>query len=106
MEVSWRHNPTELLTALHNSVQRGGPVFTGQATLHPDGAGHRCTLQLAPGAFNDNDTGKQLKKALGEYMRSFLRENGWRTKGVSIKRGYVELFITKSSAASSASNRP
>ena len=94
-----------LLNDLFSSVQRAGPVFTGQATLAPEGEGYKVTLQLAPGAFNQNDVGARVQKALGGYIRAYLRESGWRTKGGSFKRGYFELCIAESRAESSSSQK-
>jgi hypothetical protein len=97
-----------MLSALFLNVQRAGPVFTGQTTLRPEGEGYHMTLQLAPHAFNKNDVGTRVQRALGSYIRSYLRENGWRVKNASFKRTYFELFAAPatSRAASSASKNP
>lgn len=97
-----------MLSALLVNVQRAGPVFTGQTTLRPEGEGYLLTLQLAPHAFNKNDVGARVQKTLGSYIRSYLRENGWRVKNASFKKTYFELFAAPaaSKAASSASKNP
>lgn len=71
---------------------RAGPVFTGQARIAPEGEGYNVTLQLQSGAFNPNDVGDRLKKALGSYIRAHLKECGWRVKSASFKKGYFELL--------------
>ena len=89
------------------SAQRAGPVFTGNATVHETENGYKATLQLVPSAFNQNMVGENMQKALAAYLRSYFRANGWRVRGASFKRGYVELaFKAASSAASSASQKP
>jgi hypothetical protein len=96
----------QLLTNLANAVQRAGPVFTGQCTNAPAGEGFRMTLQLAPGAITATPVGATLKQALVRLMRGYVTAGGWRTRGVSVKKGYVELFVAPSSASSSTSKRP
>lgn len=96
---------TELLNNIFTTVQRAGPVFTGNATLNTDGEGYHFTLQLVPGAFNKNEVGLKAQKALGGFLRAYLRDNGWRIKAASFKRSYVELFVAASKAASSSSQK-
>ena len=85
-------NPNELLNNLFFSVQRAGPVFTGQGRAVLQDKGYHVTLQLAPHAFNDNDVGRKVRAALGSYIRSYLKESGWRVKHAGFKKGYFELM--------------
>lgn len=94
-----------MLTALFESVQRAGPVFTGRATQSPDGEGYRFTLQLLPNAFSDNEVGQRARKDLGRLIQSFVRESGWRCKAASFKKGYLELAIAASRASSRTSQK-
>jgi hypothetical protein len=95
--------PDDVLNNLFFSVQSAGPVFTGNAQMHPEGEGYRVTLQLIPGAFNNNEVGVQLKTALGRYIRAFLKEQGWRVKSASFKRSHFELVAAPSKASSKES---
>ena len=95
--------PDTLLNEFVASVGRAGPVFTGQATLHPDEKGYAATLQLVPNAFNQNDLGTNVKENLVRYMRLFFRSSGWRVRAVSVKRGYLALAMAASRATSRAS---
>jgi hypothetical protein len=92
-----------MLNNLFSSVQRAGPVFTGNATLVPEGEGFHITLQLSHGAFNRNEVGARTQKALNNYIREYLKGCGWRVKGASFKKNYLELFTAPSRAASSSS---
>ena len=94
-----------MLNNLYTTVQRAGPVFTGHATLHLEGEGYRITLQLLPHAFNQNEIGTKVQKTLGGYIRALLREQGWRVKTGRFKKGYFELEVAASKAASSASQK-
>jgi hypothetical protein len=92
-----------MLNNLFASVQRAGPVFTGNATLVPEGEGFHITLQLAQGAFNRNDVGVRTQKALNSYVREYLKTAGWRVKHAGFKKNYFELFTAPSRAASNSS---
>lgn len=95
-----------MLNNLYTTVQRAGPVFTGQATLRPGlPEGYHITLQLLPHAFNQNEVGVKVQKTLGGYIRALLREQGWRVKTGRFKKGYFELEVAESKAASSASQK-
>lgn len=94
-----------MLNDLFASVQRAGPVFTGQALMAPDGEGYKVTLQLVPHAFNKNELGAKVQRTLGGYIRTYLRENGWRSKGGSFRGSYFVLCIAASKAASSTSQK-
>ena len=94
---------------LFASIQRAGPIFTGQATIRPEGEGYQVTFQLAPSAFAQNETGKRAQVALNNYVRAFLQEDGWRVKTAGFRRGYYELCYAPaaaSKAASRASQKP
>jgi hypothetical protein len=93
------------LDALFVSVQRAGPVFTGQAVVQPEAEGERFLIQLAPHAFNDNEVGNRTRKALGQYIRAYLKEEGWRVKTASFKKNYFELCVAESRASSRASQK-
>ena len=92
-----------MLNNLFASIQRAGPVFTGNATLRPEGEGFQITLQLAPGAFNDNDVGVRVRKSLNVYVQAYLRASGWRVRSVGFKKNYFELFTAPSKARSNSS---
>lgn len=68
--------------------------------MHPEGEGYRSTLQLLPNAFNASPVGKQVQKSLSSFMRASLRTSGWSVRSFSFHRGYVELVIAPSRAAS------
>jgi hypothetical protein len=95
--------PEEMLNNLFMSVQRAGPVFTGNATMTPDGEGFRITMQLAPGAFNHNDVGVRTQKALSVYIREYLRASGWRVRTARVRSSYFELVTAPSRTRSSSS---
>jgi len=80
-----------MLNQLFQGVQRAGPVFTGKGSVVLEDKGYRVVLQLAPGAFNENAVGFKMKRALNEYIRSYLKECGWRAKDVSFRHGRLEL---------------
>jgi hypothetical protein len=105
MSVQPNARVDEMLNNLFASVQRAGPVFTGQAQLLPEGEGYRVVVPLVPHAFNDNDLGSRVQKSLANYIRAFVRESGWRSKGGSFKRGYFTLDVAASRAASSSSQK-
>ena len=94
-----------LQTTLQNifeSVQRAGPVFTGECTVAPKGRGWRITLRLSPFAFNDTLVGAKVKETLRRYLRAEFQARGFASKGLSIKKGYVEVFVAEGSRAASS----
>lgn len=97
--------PDELLTNLFNSVQRAGPIFSGRGFVRPEEEGYTMSLQLSPAAFNKNELGAKLQKALGSYIRAFFRENGWRVKSAKIRPTYLEFCVALSKAESKASQK-
>jgi hypothetical protein len=90
-----------MLNNLYMKVMRTGPVFTGEARVSPDGEGYGISLQLAPGAFNQNEVGELVKKTLGSYIRTYLQETGWRVKSASFKKGRLELLTAPRSSGPS-----
>ena len=94
-------NPQELLNNLWGSVQRAGPVFTEEARVAQDNNGHKCSMQLAPGALSED-----VRLSLKKYMRSYAKESGWKLSNMRFERGYLAFSIEPSSALSSASQNP
>jgi hypothetical protein len=80
------------------SVQRGGAVLAGPAIKHLNPDETRYLLQLHPHAFNKNDVGARVQKTLVAYVRTYLRENGLKAKSVRLKKGYLEVCISRSRA--------
>jgi len=87
--------------ALCSSVDRAGPVFLGRWGLVREDDDTYCgTFFFAPKVFNRNDVGKRAKRALTEYMRAFLQENGWRVVTLKINAAQAAVVIRPSNPAS------
>jgi hypothetical protein len=83
---------------MHGYVQSAGAIFGHEMRCEPSGEGFECALSLAPGELLP-----ATHKALTSLMREYVRESGWKTTRLSLKRHYIALGISPSRAASSTS---
>jgi hypothetical protein len=95
------HNPQELLNNLWMSVQRAGPVFTGDANIIPKGDKQSCSICLAPGTLMH-----EVKHALRRYIKAYAKDSGWYLSDIRFEKSYLAFSIELSSAASSLSQKP
>ena len=93
-------DPHTMLNNLWLSVSRGGEVFTADAQVVPrEGKNDfMCRFYLQPGGVTP-----EVRKPLEKYMRGFALANGWKLTSVRFKKGYAELVMARSRAASRAS---